>query len=313
MGIYMSVMRMAERIQDIFENFKKEGEQLLEKIAEQRKSTVFPLLFHIQVSIAPWVTTKIYDCLIKFGEKIKGDVDIILFSKGGDADTAFHIGKMFNRMAEGSLTYIVPRYAASAATLLTFSGDKILMGPPSELSPIDPQIEISPNRFVSARSVREAFNLILREIREHPELPKSTVETFLEKLPLTEVIDYDRLLEHVEELATSLLTLRMVKEKSKAEQIAKKIVREFKYHGRSISIDDAIELGLNVEELPPEQWKLVWEFHKKWETIALISVKEGSEILALNIGNGIAFIPEEKAENKKGKEISLQSILGSKM
>jgi hypothetical protein len=300
---------MTNSIQTIFNDFKKECEPLLEQMSKSKNITVIPLLFHIQANIAPWVTTKLYDRLTKFGNKIKGDVSVILFSKGGDPDTAFLIGKMLNRMTEGHLTFIIPRLAASAATLLALSGDRIIMGPPSELSPIDPQIEISPYRFVSARSVRESCDLILKEIMKHPEIPKSTVEAFLERLPLTEVIDYELLLEHMIELAVSLLKLRMVKEETKAKQIAEKLVRGFKYHGRSISIDDALELGLNVEELPLEEWNLVWEFHEKWEKVATITAKEGAAILDLSIGNGVAFIPNEEAEKEGGGKSILQSIL----
>jgi hypothetical protein len=300
---------MINYMQTIFDEFKKECEPILEQISKLQNSTVIPLLFHIQANIAPWVTAKIYDRLIRFGNKIKGKVVVILFSRGGDPDTAFLIGKMLNRMTEGNLTYIIPRLAASAATLLALSGNRIIMGPPSELTPIDPQIEISPNRFLSARSVRESCDLIVKEIMKHPEIPKSTVEAFLERLPLTEVVDYELLLEHVKELAVSLLKLRMVKEETKAKQIAEKLVRGFKYHGRSISVDDALELGLNVEELPLDDWNLIWEFHKKWERIATIPAKEGSPILDLSIGNGVAFIPSEEAGKESGEGSILQSML----
>jgi len=296
-------------MQKAFECFKQQTEPLLEQLSKLRGSTVFPLLFHLQVSITPWVISEIYDSLIKFGSHIDGDADVIIFSRGGDADTAFHISKMFHKMTKGILSFIVPRVAASAATLLTFGGNKIFMGPPSELGPIDPQIEVSRNRFVSARSLRESVNFFLGEIIEHPNLPKSTVEALLERLPLTELVDYDRLLEHTEELAVDLLRLRMVTDESKAEQIAKKVVRGFKYHGRSITVNDALALGLDVKEMPSEQWNIVWEFSKKWETMALITAEEGSEILTLRIGNGIAFVPSRKAEEKGEEETPFQTIL----
>jgi hypothetical protein len=301
---------MINHIRVAFDEFKRECEPILERTSKSKNLTIIPLLFHIQVNIAPWVVTKIYDRLIRFGDKIKGDVAIILFSRGGDPNTAFLIGKMLNNMTEGRLIYIIPRLAASAATLLSLSGDCIIMGPPSELTPIDPQIEISPNRFASARSVKESCGLILREIMEHREIPKSTVEALLERLPLTEFIDYELLLGHMEELGASLLKLRMVKEEEKAKQIAKKLTRDFKYHERSITIDDARKLGLNVEELPPDEWNLIWEFHRKWEEVATITAKEGAPILDLDIGKGVAFIPAEEAREEIGKESILQSIIG---
>jgi len=63
-----------------FQKFRKDGEHLLEQISKLRERTVFPILFHIQASMAPWVTSRIYDRLNRFGQKIEGDVDVVLFS-----------------------------------------------------------------------------------------------------------------------------------------------------------------------------------------------------------------------------------------
>jgi len=282
----------------IFNRFKEESEPILDELSRIRGTVVIPLLFHLQTSIAPWTVSRIYDRLVRFGEKIKGDVDVILFSRGGDPDTAYHIGRMLHRMVEGRLTFVIPRLASSAATLLSFSGDHIVMGPVSALTPIDPQIEIAPDRFVSARSLRESHDLIIREIMR-PDIPKTTVEAFLEKLHLTEIVDYDLLLEHALDLAATLLKLRMIKDEKKAREIAERFVRGFKYHGRIITIDDAIEIGLKIEEMPQDVWRLVWEFHKRWEKIATTFVREGSHIIDLDIGRGVAFIPVEEDEQKR--------------
>ena len=281
----------------IFNRFREESEPILDELSRIRGTVVIPLLFHLQTSIAPWTLSRIYDRLVRFGEKIKGDVDVILFSRGGDPDTAYHIGRMLHRMVEGRLTFVIPRLASSAATLLSFSGDHIVMGPVSALTPIDPQIEIAPDRFVSARSLRESHDLIIKEIMR-PDIPKTTVEAFLEKLHLTEIVDYDLLLEHALDLATTLLKLRMIKDERKAREIAERFVRGFKYHGRIITIDDAIEIGLKIEEMPQDVWRLVWEFHKRWEKIATTFVREGSHIIDLDIGRGVAFIPVEEDEQK---------------
>lgn len=299
-------------MQSAFEHFKQEAEPLLGQLSELRGSTVFPILFHFQASIAPWIITEMYDFLVRIGGHTSKNVDVLLSSTGGDADAAFHIGKMLHRLTKGTLSFIVPRIAASAATLLTFAGNKILMSSPTGLGPIDPQIEVSLNRFVSARSLKDTFDLFLGKIIEHPDLPKPIVEALLERLPLTELVDYERLLEHVEELAVDLLKLRMVTDESKAEQIAKKFVRGFKYHGRNITIDDALAIGLSVEELPSVQWNLVWKFNKMWEAIALISAEEGSDILTLGIGDGVAFVPRKKAERAEREESPLDTMI-SKM
>jgi len=293
----------------LFEEFKQKAEPLLTKLADLRNSTQFPLLFHLQTSIAPWCVSPIYDLIAKLKEEERKNVDVIIFSSGGDADTAYHIGRILHREVKGNLVFIVPRFAASAATLLTFAGNKILMASPSALGPVDPQVEISPRRFVSARSLRETFDLLIREIVEHPNLHKSTVEAFLEKLPMAEAVDYERLLEHTEELAADLLMLRMIKDRNKAQEIAKKFVKGFKYHGKNITIDECIELGLEVEELTGEELNLVWEFSKLWENLALITAKAGSEIIPLGIGKGVAFLPTKRAQTTEDQESLLETIM----
>ncbi|MGB9693658.1 MAG: hypothetical protein ACPLYF_02325, partial [Fervidobacterium sp.] len=96
-----------------FESFRQKAEPLLDKLSNLRKSEVFPMLFHIQVSIAPWCVSKVYDCIARKAGEIK-DMDVVLFSLGGDADTAFHIAQILNRSVKGELRFIVPRSAASA-------------------------------------------------------------------------------------------------------------------------------------------------------------------------------------------------------
>jgi hypothetical protein len=91
----------------------------------------------------------------------------------------------------------------------------------------------------------------------------------------------------------------MVKDETRAREIVEKIVRGFKYHGRCITIDDVQELGLNAEEPPQEIWNLVWEFHGRWEEIGTTPAREGSPILGLDIGRGVAFIPAEVAGGKQ--------------
>ena len=71
---------MTSHMQDLFQKFRKDSEHILEQISKLRETTVFPILFHIQASMAPWVTSRIYDRLNKFGQKIENDVDIILLS-----------------------------------------------------------------------------------------------------------------------------------------------------------------------------------------------------------------------------------------
>jgi hypothetical protein len=56
-----------------------------------------------------------------------------------------NLAQILRSFGTENLTFIVPRWAKSAATLLVCAGDRILMAPPAELGPLDPVIvEMNP-------------------------------------------------------------------------------------------------------------------------------------------------------------------------
>ena len=66
-------------------------------------------------------------------------LDVILETPGGSGEITEDIVKLFrNKYKE--VSFIVPGSAKSAGTIMTMSGDEILMEPASSLGPIDAQI-----------------------------------------------------------------------------------------------------------------------------------------------------------------------------
>ena len=66
-------------------------------------------------------------------------VDVLVESPGGLASVAEYISRVL-RERFSAVRFFVPHMAMSAATILVFSGDEILMDERSSLGPIDPQI-----------------------------------------------------------------------------------------------------------------------------------------------------------------------------
>lgn len=64
---------------------------------------------------------------------------ILIDSLGGDAKSAFQLATLLRRYCEGFVA-VVPRYAKSAATLLTIGADEVILGRCAELGPLDTQI-----------------------------------------------------------------------------------------------------------------------------------------------------------------------------
>ena len=51
------------------------------------------------------------------------------------------------------LVLVVPDIAKSAATVLALGADEIMLGPASDLGPVDPQMSVGGRRFVAAKDI----------------------------------------------------------------------------------------------------------------------------------------------------------------
>jgi hypothetical protein len=245
----------------------KELSKLVEELEKQRESVVVPILMDQTRSISRYLVSLIYE---KLDEKLSAqgspkNIDIIIHSSGGDADAAYHLAVILQEYCKSNLTAIVPRYAKSAATLLACGADKICMNSPSELGPIDPQIEDSSGMWVSASSISTTIEL-LKGIESGPLLRE-----FAGRIPVMGLGDIERMRDHIEDILTELLLSRMFKEKEdEARDIARRLTKEYKFHGKAITFREAKKIGLKVEKLPEEQWKLVWKIYKIFEEEVLV-------------------------------------------
>ncbi len=96
------------------------------------------------------------------------DLYLLLVSPGGDGGVAVRLA----RMAQGAcreLVVIVPELAKSAATILALGAHSIVMGPTSDLGPIDPQILVSERGYVSAKDLIEAVDSALNDVATRPD------------------------------------------------------------------------------------------------------------------------------------------------
>ncbi len=93
---------------------------------------------------------------------------LLLASPGGDGGAAVRLARM-TQAACRELVVIVPEMAKSAATILALGAHTIVMGPTSDLGPIDPQILVSERGFVSAKDLIEAVNSALDDVATRPD------------------------------------------------------------------------------------------------------------------------------------------------
>ena len=153
------------------------------------------------------------------------------------------------------------------------------MGPPSELGPIDAQIEVimdNVRRYLSAQSYIDARDDLLER---HNKLVKAKEDTsatlqMIASLDLPFIAECERLMEFGRDVGRKLLKEYMfsrVKGKDgKSGRVVETLtsVKEFQVHGRRIDGNAARrELGLKVKLCgkDDELWKKVWQYYTRAE------------------------------------------------
>jgi hypothetical protein len=67
-----------------------------------------------------------------------GHVALLVDSPGGLAEVAYRVARVLQR--DGGFTVVIPRFAKSAATLLSLGATKAIMGEDAEIGPLDAQL-----------------------------------------------------------------------------------------------------------------------------------------------------------------------------
>jgi ClpP class serine protease len=172
------------------------------------------------------------------GEKI----DVFLISNGGSPEAAERIIKLLRRKYN-FIRFLIAGNAYSAATMMCFAADEIVMHCQGTLGPIDPQIGGIP-----AHSILESFEEVQKRLKD--EGPASLTAY----MPL--IAKYDlhllNLCRKAQQLSTELATQYLKQYMRKDDESIKAITAFFmdhethKSHGRSIDRESAKEKGLNI-------------------------------------------------------------------
>lgn len=196
------------------------------------------------------------------------DLDLLLHTPGGDVDQAERIVLLCRkRVGAGSFRVVVPDSAKSAGTLIAIAADTIVMGEPSELGPIDPQVTIATASGEPMARPAQSFLDGLEEIVKAAENELSAAYfPLLDKLDPA-LIDFCRkALLRSEQFAETFLTQYMLKDDpDKATRVARELndVKRHLSHGAVIDAERAITMGLRVELLAHDDdlWQAYWRLY----------------------------------------------------
>jgi membrane-bound ClpP family serine protease len=197
------------------------------------------------------------------------DLHLLLDTPGGDGETAVRLVRSAQARCK-NLTVVVPNQAKSAGTLLVMGANYILMGPTSDLGPVDPQFP-SPQGpgLYSAKDLIAAI--------DHAE---SAIAATPDSYPLYVSLLADVSAVMVQQARSALLRSEdlvreaLLSNPARSEEDVAKLTEGFKKslidlprdHGAIFGAADAEAAGLPVihADLASDQWKLIWRLWAKY-------------------------------------------------
>lgn len=210
------------------------------------------------------------DCIPELCEhlrKIPDDVekvDFMVVSQGGDPNVAWRITSLL-RERFSTIGVLIPFDAHSAATILAFGADEIIMHPFSCLGPIDSQITVPgsnpmepPNQF-SVEDIRAYLAFVEEDLGLTGDaIGANALNNLSSELKPTKIGLVKKSMKFTQSLGTKLLETHM-KDPEKIKSIVEKF-NSFSHHGYTISRKEAADLGLPVitnKEIDDLMWD-VW-------------------------------------------------------
>lgn len=235
---------------------------LIKNIEKERDSNV--IVYISKNLLNANEVTNFYQLFAGNNGKFK-NLDLILHSNGGIADDAFKMCRLCRQHTQEKFSVLVPYRAKSAATLLALGADELIMGPASEIGPVDPMIFVTlqdgSRNLVPAHSIKDGLDFFEGRIKSEPKTAL-IYSQLLENLDPTVVGAYQRAIESSKQYAETLLTNGLLKGKTKEKisQVAKELSEKYKSHGFVIDRDIArAEYDLNVVDATDQSWDNLWQ------------------------------------------------------
>ncbi len=197
------------------------------------------------------------------------DLHLLLDTPGGDGESAIRIVRSAQARCR-ELTVIVPNQAKSAGTLLAMGAHHILMGPTSDLGPVDPQFE-SPDGsgLYSAKDLIAAVDHAEASIAENPDSYPLHV-SLLADVNAVMVQQARSALARSGDLVQEALRSNPDRSPADADKVAEAVKEKLidlpTEHGAVFDGGDAEKAGLPVIHADPagDQWKLIWMLWAKY-------------------------------------------------
>jgi len=257
--------------------------KLLQELERLRGSKV--LVYFSYTPLDDNILLPLYSQLVAIGKTEK--IDLFLHSYGGAVDTPYKVVTLIREFCD-RFGVIVPFVAKSAASMVAIGADEIVMGPVSELGPIDPLVKhpLYKELWIPVQAIRYCLDYIQRTVQENPEPETAALvlAPIINKLDPWIIGDYEKALKASKQYAHQLLASYMLKEQpEKIEAVTTALLEGYYSHGYPIGRREARdELGLNVIEATGDLWNVIWELYASYDEI----MEDRDYVLVIDNGKG---------------------------
>jgi ATP-dependent protease ClpP protease subunit len=183
---------------------------------------------------------------------------LLLNSPGGSIQSSYKIACALRNNFK-HVTVYVPHIAASGGTLIALAGNKIVMGMMSQLSPLDPIMDLGENQTISAKTVLESNSQLAKVF----EFDTQTDVSYINKVLADK---YDPIQFAEAKAITNLMSKYIYNVlinsdyvESESKKITNELIFGFLLHEEVINESCAINLGLKIEDskVLPSEWKIM--------------------------------------------------------
>lgn len=243
--------------------------ELYNKIEEHRKH---PLIVYVTSKREGAFSLMSTDALPHIIEQVDAlpedskEVDFLIVSFGGDPMVAWRIMTLI-RQRIGRVFVLIPQSAYSAATLVAFGADEIVMHPNGHLGPVDMQITTAGDTGQPKSFSTEEISAFLDFVRENLKITDQEHVRALFEVTCKEVGSLGigltaRSSKLAVDLGERLLALHMTDDERSLElrTVVENMSKKFQSHAYPVNRTEAIEMGLPVnKERDKELEKLMWD------------------------------------------------------
>lgn len=190
---------------------------------------------------------------------------ILLNSLGGDISSSYKIAKALRKNFK-DISVFIPHIAASGGTLIALTGNRIIMGDMSNISPIDVQVDRNGGR-VSVNAMLRSFhnlnNVFSKKHESDVPYPYKAMADKLDPVEFQEWVDTSGLME---QHAEDIMTHENGSLNKKSKEIIKWLSTDCPTHSYSITFGEALKnLGDDyLFHCTDKKYAKIWPIMRSW-------------------------------------------------